>query len=70
MAKWEVSKNRSSIKVKYTNHRTGAEHDCGEQHIDTSTKLIMDWTFEQSDPGDLLILDGQLVGQKFSPAEA
>jgi hypothetical protein len=70
MARWDISKSKTVVKVMYTNSITGARHNCGDQHPDTSIRLIMEWTADQAAPGDVVLVDGQFVAQKFPPAEA
>jgi hypothetical protein len=70
MARWDINKNRGSVKVVYTNSMTGQKHNCGDQHPDTSMRLIMEWAAEQADPGDFLMMNGRFVAQKFPEAQA
>lgn len=70
MARWDINKNRGAIKVKYTNSMTGKQHDCGDQHVDTSMRLVMEWAADQADSGDLLMVNGKFVAQKFPEAQA
>lgn len=70
MAKWLVVKTSRAARITYINSITGATHNCGDQHVDTSAKLMLDWCAEHASPGDLLTFNGKVVAQKFDPAEA
>lgn len=70
MARWDINKSRKVVRVMYTNSLTGQKHNCGDQHPDTSLRLVMEWAAVQADPGDLLVMNGKVVAQKFPQAEA
>lgn len=70
MAKWIVVKTSKSARITYVNSITGATHNCGDQHIDTSARLMLDWAAANASPGDLLFLNDKMIAQKFDPAEA
>lgn len=71
MARWNINRHRKGIKVTYTNFLTGATSPLGpDQHPDTSMRLIIEWAAEHADSGDLVMMNGKFVAQKFPQAEA
>ena len=61
MAAWRVTRTRSKIAVVYVNTATGQTHNCGDQHVDVSIGLLIDWIAAKADPGDWVTLDGEPV---------
>jgi len=49
---WNVARLRRKIAVVYVNTATGQTHDCGDQHVDTSMRLLIDWITVEAAPGD------------------
>lgn len=62
MAKWCIeTESDGRRRVRYLNPCDGTVFDCGVNRADLPVSMLIDWCAGESEPGDLVMVDGEVV---------